>query len=142
MDAYHAKLGYTNETTIKWALNSQVMMSNGLPDTGADTLGGSPEAFLVYDRYLILAYGYAIQYNYELSKWNLTEAYNSFKTSVASATYPAVLWVDSNGHPKMISYGPRYYDECGETIDVFLDFYNLGITSALNDAVVTWLMDK
>ncbi len=134
-----AKLGYTNETTIKWALNSQVIMSNGLPDTGADTLGSSPAAFLVYDRYLILAYGYAIQYNYELSKWNLTEAYNSFETSVASATYPAVLWVDSNGHPKMISYGPRYYDECAETIDVFLDFYNLGITSALNDAVVTWL---
>ena len=39
----------------------------------------------------------------------------------------------------MISYGPRYYDECAETIDVFLDFYNLGITSALNDAVATWL---
>ena len=38
-----------------------------------------------------------------------------------------------------ISYGPRYYDECGETIDCFLDFYSLGITTALNDSLATWL---
>jgi len=47
-----AKLGYTNETTIEWVLNSQAMMSDGLPYCYND---GSSEAFLVYDRYLILA---------------------------------------------------------------------------------------
>ena len=131
-----AKLGYTNETTIEWALNSQAMMSDGLPYCYND---GSSKAFLVYDRYLILGYGYAIQYNYELSKWNLTQAYDSFKAAVTASTYPALLWIDQDGAPYTISYGPRYYDECGETINAFLDFYNLGITSALNDAVTTWL---
>ena len=91
-----SKLGYANQTTVEWALDQQ-MMSDGLPNTGADGLSGSSQAFLVYNRFLILAYGYAIQYNYDLSKWNLTEAYNSFKASVNSATYPAVLWVDQNG---------------------------------------------
>ena len=133
-----AKLGYTNETTIEWALNSQAMMSDGLPYCYNDVSSGQ-EAFLVYDRYLILAYDYAIQYNYELSKWNLTQAYDSFKAAVTASTYPALLWIDRDGAPYTISYGPRYYDECGETIDVFLDFYDLGITSALNDAVTTWL---
>ena len=33
----------------------------------------------------------------------------------------------------------RYYDECGETIDCFLDFFSLGIPTALNDAMATWL---
>jgi len=134
-----SKLGYANQTTIEWALDNQPMMSNGLPNTGADSLSGSSQAFLVYDRFLILAYGYAIQYNYDLSTWNLTQAYDSFKASVDSATYPALLWVDQNGAAEYISYGPRYYDECGETIDVFLDFYSLGITTALNDALATWL---
>jgi hypothetical protein len=115
------------------------MMSSGLPNTGADSLSGSPQAFLVYNRFLILAYGYAIQYNYDLTKWNLTQAYTSFKTSVESAAYPALLWVDQNGTAQSISYGPRYYDECGETIDCFLDFYSLGIASALNDSLATWL---
>ena len=131
-----AKLGYTNQTTIEWALDNQTMMSDGLPYTYLD---GSQEAFLVYDRYMILAYGYAIEYNYDLAKWNLTQAYDSFKAAVVYSTYPALLWIDQDGIPYTISYGPRYYDECGETIDAFLDFFNLGITSALNDALVTWL---
>jgi hypothetical protein len=134
-----SKLGYANQTTIEWALDNQQMMSNGLPNTGADSLSGSSQSFLIYDRFLILAYGYAIQYNYDLSTWNLTQAYDSFKASVDSATYPALLWVDQNGNAEYISYGPRYYDECGETIDAFLDFYGLGITTALNDALTTWL---
>ncbi|MGA2680531.1 MAG: hypothetical protein ABSF44_01875 [Candidatus Bathyarchaeia archaeon] len=131
-----SKLGYVNQTTIEWALDNQQMMSDGLPYT---YLNGSKEAFLVYDRYMILAYGYAIQYNYDLAKWNLTQAYDSFKAAVVASTHPALLWMDQDGTPYTISYGPRYYDECGETIDCFLDFYNLGITAALNDSLSTWL---
>ena len=92
-----SKLGYANQTTIEWALDNQQMMSDGLPNTGTDSLSGSSQSFLVYDRFLILAYGYAIQYNYDLAKWNLTRAYNSFKASVDSVPYPALLWVDQNG---------------------------------------------
>ncbi len=80
-----SKLGYANQTTIEWALDNQQMMSNGLPNTGTDSLSGSLQAFFVYDRFLILAYGYAIRYNYDLSEWNLTQAYSSFKASVDSA---------------------------------------------------------
>ncbi len=134
-----SKLGYVDQTTIEWALDNQQMMSDGLPNTGTDSLSGASQSFFVYDRFLILAYGYAIQYDYDLATWNLTQAYNSFKASVDSATYPALLWVDQNGAAQSISYGPRYYDECGETIDCFLDFYNLGITTALNDSLATWL---
>ena len=133
-----AKLGYTNQTTIEWALKAQAMLSNGLPYTYNDPYN-SQEAFLLYDRYMILAYGYAIQYNYELSKWNLTQAYDSFKAAVTASTYPALLWIDQDGTPYTIGYGPRYYDECGETIDCFLDFSSLGITTALNDALTTWI---
>jgi len=133
-----SKLGYSNQTEVEWALDNQPTMSDGLPNTGADTLSGSSQAFLVYNRFLILAYGYAIQYNYDLSKWNLTKAYNSFKSSVDLVLNPALLWADQDGSAHSISYGPRYYDECGETIDCFLDFYSLGITEALNDAFVTW----
>jgi len=134
-----SKLGYSNQTTVEWALDNQQMMSNGLPDTGADSLTGSPQSYLVYDRFLVLAYGYALQYSYDLTKWNLTKAYATFREAVDSANYPALLWVDQNGVGSTISYGPRYYDECGETIDCFLDFYNLGINSALNDALATWI---
>ena len=131
-----SKLGYVNQTTIEWALDNQQMMSNGLPYTYWD---GSKEAFDVNDRYMILAYGYAIQYKYDLAKWNLTQSYNSFKAAVVASGFPALLYVDQDGVPYRISYGPRFYDECGETIDCFLDFYNLGITAALNDSLTTWL---
>jgi hypothetical protein len=131
-----SKLGYVNQTTIEWALDNQQMMSDGLPYTWWD---GFHETFLVDDRYMILGYGYAIQYNYDLNKWNLTRAYISFKSAVNASAYPALLWIDQDGVTYTIGYGPRYYVECAQTIDCFLDFYSLGITTALNDALATWL---
>ena len=131
-----SKLGYINQTTIEWALDNQHIMGNGLPGTYSD---GFQEAFLVSDRYMILGYGYAIQYNYDIDKWNLTKAYDSFKSAVAASAHPALLYIKEDGTSYTSTYGPRYYIECAQTIDCFLDFYNLGITEALNDSLATWL---
>lgn len=131
-----SKLGYVNQTTIEWALDNQQMMSNGLPSTYSD---GFQDAFLVSDRYMILGYGYAIHYNYDLDKWNLAKAYDSFESAVAASAHPALLYIKEDGTSYTSTYGPRYYIECAQTIDCFLDFYNLGIAEALNDSLATWL---
>jgi hypothetical protein len=132
--------GVTNKTVIQWALDNQPMLSNGLPDTG--TALGLKSAFWLEDRYEINGYYWAKLYNYDLSKWNLSFAYNSFETAVDAELNgsPATLYVTSTG--KTYSWWgnehPRYYDECAQTIDAFLRFYQLGITEALSRATNVW----
>jgi len=132
------KLGIEDQTKIKWALDNTVMLSNGLPQTF--TYNGMG-AFLVYNRGTLYAgLYYAQKYNYQTSKWNIQTAYNSFKYAVQHGMVPGagVLWVYGDGTSYTISYGPRYYDEAAESLDVFLIFYDLGIQSAMDDAVSIW----
>ena len=49
-----------------------------------------------------------------------------------------VLCVGSNGNGWGIGYGPRYYDEGAETIDMYLTFWLLGVSSALSQAENWW----
>jgi hypothetical protein len=130
------KFGVTiNATIIETALNEVTMLPNGLPDDSTD--GNGVAAFSVYNRYDVCAYEWAAQLHYETSKWNITEAYNAFKTSVNQAGEP-VLWVNKNGVGSGISYGPRYYDEGAQTIDMFLEFYLAGIPDGIDQAVNWW----
>jgi len=124
-----------NQTVIKWALDNATMLPNGLPVT---YYYGSTPTYLVHDRYAIQGYYYAQEYNYETSKWNSTNAYLNFQWASQHSTGYSFLWLYGDNTTSTISYGPRYYDECAETMDVFLRFYELGIQSALTDALNVW----
>jgi hypothetical protein len=125
-----------NATTIEAALNEVTMLPGvgGLPDDYSNF--GVP-SFIVYDRYDLFAYQWASQLGYETSKWNLTQAYTVFNNGVINNSEP-VLCVQSNGQGWGISYGPRYYDESAETIDMYLTFWQLGIPEALTQAENWW----
>jgi hypothetical protein len=129
-----------NATTIKAALNEAAMLPNvgGLPDD-YDNINVSPSvpSFLVYFRYDLYAYQWAAQLNYETSKWNISQAYTVFNNAVTENGEP-VLCVGSNGKGWEIGYGPRYYDECAETIDMYIIFWQLGIPGALAQAEDWW----
>jgi hypothetical protein len=132
--------GIANQTVIEWALDNQPMLNNGLPDTGASF--GLTSAFWLHDRYTLNGYYWAQFYNHAVSKWNLTLAYHSFLSALETRTdgCPAALYVTSSGGT-YCQWGdgrPRYYDECAETIDVYLRFYQLGVADALPNAVAVW----
>jgi hypothetical protein len=129
-----------NATTIEAALNEVTMLPNvgGLPDDYDNTnVSPSVASFLVYFRYDLYAYQWAAQLGYETSKWNLQAAYAVFNNGVNAYGEP-VLCVGSDGNGWGIGYGPRYYDECAETIDMYLTFWQLGITGALAQAQFWW----
>jgi hypothetical protein len=133
------KLGVAiNETTIKAALDATQMLPNvgGLPYNfyNSNTLKAS---FIVYNRYDLYAYQWAEQLNYQTDKWNLTQAYGVFNNSVTAYGKP-VLCVGANQVGWGISYGPRYYDECAETIDMYATFWKLGIPDGLVQAERWW----
>ncbi|MCW4023534.1 MAG: hypothetical protein NWF01_00670 [Candidatus Bathyarchaeota archaeon] len=119
-----------NQTTIKAALDATPMMQNKLPKT--DNSQGYP-AFSVYDRYMVYAYTLADSLNYDTAKWDLNTAYNSFKTAVDNFKPP--LWVKND---TSASGNGRYYDEGGQTVQMFLEFYKAGITEALSEAEKWW----
>ncbi|MEM2999568.1 MAG: hypothetical protein QXX34_03470 [Candidatus Bathyarchaeia archaeon] len=119
------------ESKIKWALDNMPMLSNGLPNTETDHFAVANRGVLYAGLY------YSAKWNYATNRWNLNTAYNSFKSAVTAAGHP-VLWVYSDGSTYTISYGPRYYDEAAQTIDTYLTFYDLGVSSALTDAINIW----
>ncbi len=110
----------------------------GLPyDFDNVNAGVGIASFLLYNRFDLYAYQWADQLNYETSKWNLSAAYAVFNYGVAEYGKP-VLCIGSDGNGWGISYGPRYYDECGETVDMYLTFWLLGVPDALVQAEYWW----
>ncbi|MGQ9624777.1 MAG: DUF2341 domain-containing protein [Candidatus Bathycorpusculaceae bacterium] len=130
MYAEAAKYGIEHQSKIQQALYDADMLANGLPTRNGGTF------FEVYWRGALRGYYWAAKYGYLTDKWNITKAYENFKWAVEHASKPIVLDVYANN--SVITYG-RFYDEGAQTIDVFLEFYNMGITSALIDAVNTWI---
>lgn len=131
--AISEKLGVERESAIEAALDGLPMIGP-LPWT---INYGGVDYFCVERKFALLGYFYAEKYGYRLDKWNITSAYAFFKKAVQDAGHP-VLFVDSNGGTWTISYGPRYYDESASTLQCFLIFYEMGITSALDDALQWW----
>jgi hypothetical protein len=125
-----------NDTTIKAALNAMPMLPNigGLP---YNYQNDGVASFLVSNRFVLYAYQWAVELNYQTAKWNLTKAYTTFNNTVASYQKP-LLCVGSDGEGWGIDYGPRYYDECAQTIDMYLTFYLLGISDGLKQAQYWW----
>jgi hypothetical protein len=129
--------GILNETAIKWALDNMPMLSNGLPDTG--TFEEKP-VFCLQQRYVMNGYYWANLYMYNIEKWNLIKAYQNFHTAIENAAVPATLYVTANG-TTYCHWGnakPRYYDECAQTMEAYLRFYELGVNAALPEAVNIW----
>ncbi len=131
------KYNLANQTTIERALDAASLMANDLPAEFYDLQG--LQCFCVYDRYLIYGYYWAAKYQYDLSKWNITLAYNSYDTAVkySQASYGTPpLWIrgDNTASP----YTGRYYDETGQSLDGYLEFYRFGISQALNRSVDLW----
>jgi hypothetical protein len=134
-----SKLGVgINETTIKAALNAMPMLPGEecLPYNYQNTLNGKA-SFLINNRFNLYAYQWAAQLNYQTSKWNLDAAYSFFNNTITSYGKP-VLCVAADGTGWGINYGPRYYDECAQTIDMYLTFWRLGIPDGLKQAQYWW----
>ena len=125
-----------NATTIEAALDEVPMLPTvgGLP---SDYSHSGIASFLVYNRYDLYAYQWAAQLGYETSKWNLSTAYSVFNNGVIAYGKP-VLCVGSNQMGWGINYGPRYYDEAAETIDMYLTFWLLGVPDGLTHAQYWW----
>lgn len=155
-----SNLGIERENAIKLALDNIDMIGNyrgSLPRTINFTPPAYGEIiypersyFLVGSKYVLLGYKFAQKYCYDLDKWNLSSAYALFSYAVNIAGHP-VLMIDSDGGSFTQIYedkttgrrhvwteSPRYYDECASTIQCFLIFYDMGIKSALNDALYWW----
>lgn len=132
-----AKYGIEDEATIKWFLDNQDVMSNGLPKSGNNA---GKDYFAVEHRYYLRGFYWANKYGYQTAKWDTNKAYQNFKWAIDHAAVPAALWVyyDNTTYVYWGTTEPRFYDECAQTIDVFLYFYQLGITEALDEALETW----
>jgi hypothetical protein len=131
------KFGIENQTKIQWALDNAEMLPDGsLPYSTTNPSDGNP-GFGVGQRELLYGYYWAVQYDYDLAKWNLTKAYGNFRTAWQNTGH-GFLYYENTSITYTIGYGPRYYDECAETIACFLLFYEFNITSALADAQTEW----
>ena len=131
------KYNIENQTTIERALDAATMLPNGLPEETVDSNGKS--CFLIYDRYLFYGYFWSNTYQYDQNKWNLTQAYNSYDAAVNySQTLFGVppLWIYGDNTAK--PYSGRYYDETGESLDGYLEFYKFGVTQGLERAEDLW----
>jgi hypothetical protein len=124
-----------NEGKIKWALDTVVMLSDGsLPSSiGSNT---SSDFYSVYDGEFMYGYYYANLYSYDLSKWNVTLAYDNFKQAYVNTGHGFLEYYNT---ACTLSITDRYYDEEAQSMRVFLLFYQLGnISSALWDAETVW----
>jgi len=132
----------TSETQI--ALQ-QMPMAGSLPATApagqAQEYGDSySTCFLVYTRYILWSYEYAQQYGLT-SKWNATQAFTDFAALYnkppTNSAFGEMLFCDPRSD-WAYSYSSRYYDECAETLSVFLKFAELGVPGALAYADKAW----
>ena len=139
--AVMSKYNVQNQTTIERALDAAVMMPNGLPCETVDE--NNVPCFLIYDRYLFYGYFWAYEFQYDQSKWNLTAAYLSYNSSIEysqinSGTPPLWLYGGNTANP----YSGRYYDETGESLEGYLEFYQFGVADALIEAENLWTFEN
>lgn len=130
-----AKLGIERETAIRNALLYEDTILTYLPSRD-----GGP-VFSVYWRDLLWScLYYSAKYSYLTDKWNITAAYNTFRNECQTHKVdydgdPAVLDISNDSS---VFSAKRFYDENAETIGTYLVFYNLNVTSALDDAIEVW----
>jgi hypothetical protein len=117
-------------------------MEGSLPNNYNAKSYGDPNSgcYLVYDRYLIWAYQFA-QQDGLTTKWNANQAFSDFaamynKPPIGSRS-GEMLFCDPPGN-WAYSYSSRYYDEHAETLSVFVNLAEIGVTGALTYADNAW----
>jgi hypothetical protein len=89
----------------------------------------------VYWKYMVSAYRYAVELGSNTSIWDRDLAYEEFLR--CWQVDHDFLWFDpENGIPT--DYNNRYYDENAQVLSIFLKFYQIGVTDAINYANQMW----
>jgi len=128
------KLNITRQQAIKYALDN-FSMAGSLPKTGND---GADYFCSEYGKWELYGFWYANNSwaSANMTKWNITAAYNQFNTSNYNLGMPAFR-VYANG--TAMSYSNRFYDEVASTIESYVIFDKLlNVSGALNDALHWW----
>ena len=139
---------YSSDTIIadtKTALQ-QISMCGSLPITANAHSYGDPDlqntgCFLLYNRYALYGYKYAIQYGDSTTKWNINQAFTDFSNAYTKKPLGSVsgemLWCDPQENWAK-SYSSRYYDEHAETLSTFLQFAEQNVPNAMTFADQAW----
>jgi hypothetical protein len=90
---------------------------------------------LVYWRFLVFMYRYAIELGGNTSKWNRDLAFQEYLNCWQAD--PDFLWFNP-ADGSSVDYMNRYYDENAEVLSIFLKFYQIGVPEALNYANQMW----
>ena len=135
-----ATISASTETALQ-----QMSMCGSLPINSNAHSYGDPDVlnqgcFMVYSRFLMWGYEYAEQFGLT-GKWDKNKAFADFarmfdKPPVGSSA-GEMLWCDPQENWAK-SYSSRYYDEHAETLSVFLQFAELGVTGAMTYADKAW----
>ena len=93
------------------------------------------QGVLVYWKFLVLTYQYAIELGVNTSRWNRDLAFQEYLNCWQAN--PHFLWFNpANG--TSVDNRNRYYDENAEVLSIFLKFYQIGVPEALNYANQMW----
>jgi hypothetical protein len=90
---------------------------------------------LVYWKFLVFTYKYAVELGVNTSKWNRDLAFQEY-LDCWEADPDFLLFNPADG--TSIDYGDRYYDENAEVLSIFLKFHQIGVPEALNYANYMW----
>jgi hypothetical protein len=96
-----------------------------------------PHLMSVYWKYMVSAYRYAMELGSNTSKWDRDLAYEEFLRCWQAD--PDFLWFDAQNRTLPgPTGGDRYYDENAQVLSIFLKFYQIGVTDAINYATQMW----
>jgi hypothetical protein len=125
------------DNCTKTALRN-IAMCGSFPVTASGP--GGINCFSVYDRYMVNAYRYAQKLN--VSGWNINQAYQDFSQAYLKTPTNShsgeMLWISPQNNFAE-SFSSRYYDEHAQTLGVFLEFANCGISDSMSYADDAWL---
>lgn len=130
------KYGVERATAINNSLTYATMTAGGLANDSRATISMWT---VHYGKSSLLGYYWAVKFNNNLTKWNVTKAYQSFNGSVWNALDYAAgppLAVSTSGVYNS-GYG-RFYDEFSSVIQDYLLFNWLNVSGAFADAQKLW----
>jgi hypothetical protein len=94
-----------------------------------------PKGILVYWRFLVFMYRYAIELGGNTSKWNRDLAFQEYLNCWQAN--PDFLWFNP-ADGSSVDHMDRYYGENAEVLSIFLKFYQIGVPEALDYANQMW----
>jgi hypothetical protein len=132
--------GYSSQTINDCLVNAleNIPMCGSLPvtcyDANQSVTAYPAECFCVDSRFIVNAFRYAQEL--DVPGWNITQAFIDFANAVNQAPtnimftgskYGEILWIDPPENFSA-SYSSRYFDEFAQTLGMFLEFAQNGVT--------------